>query len=395
MAKPAETSLEATAHPGIWKRTVVRFDERGEPRGAPKVTYKARCYGADGKEHAKYFPTLTAAKNWRTNQLADRTKGQWFDPSAGRITLAEYAHHWLRTRVDLRKSTRRIYEGNLRLHILAKVGDIELGPMALGAITTEALRHWIAELSANEERNLSPTTVNQVYRTLNAMLRAAVEDERLAKNPLGPIKPPKPLRVPMRFLTQAEVEDLADTINPSYRAFVLVGAYCGLRLGELAGLRWSDVDMLQRRITVENQLGTDEQQLAPLKTTASYRTIVMPRFVADVLGVHARFGATPSPSERGAFVFASPGGTPLQIHNFRHRVWQPAVRKAGFTGLRVHDLRHTCASLAIAAGADVKVLQDMLGHASAAMTLDQYGKLMPGRSEQVADRLDALHRGTA
>lgn len=195
----------------------------------------------------------------------------------------------------------------------------------------------------------------------------------------------------MRFLTQAEVDDLADTINPSYRAFVLVGAYCGRRLGELAGLRWSDIDTLQRRITVENQLGTDEQQLAPLKTTASYRTIVMPRFVADVLGVHVRFGATQSPSERGAFVFASPGGTPLQIHNFRHRVWQPAVRKTGFAGLRVHD----CASLAIAAGAGVKVLQDMLGHASAAMTLDQYGKLMPGGSEQVADRLDALHRGSA
>jgi integrase len=199
----------------------------------------------------------------------------------------------------------------------------------------------------------------------------------------------------MRFLTRAEVEDLADTINPSYRAFVLVGAYCGLRLGEMAGLRWSDVDMLQRRITVENQLGADEPQLAPLKTTASYRTIVMPRFVADALGVHARFGATQSPSERGAFVFASPEGTPLQVHNFRHRVWQPAVRKAGFSGLRMHDLRHTCASLAIAAGADVKVLQDMLGHASAAMTLDQYGKLLPGRSEQVADRLDALYRGSA
>lgn len=102
-----------------------------------------------------------------------------------------------------------------------------------------------------------------------------------------------------------------------------------------------------------------------------------------------------TPRDSYAFVFASPEGTPLQIHNFRHRVWQPAVRKAGFTGLRVHDLRHTCASLAIAAGADVKVLQDVLGHASAAMTLDHYGKLLPGRSEQVADRLDALHRGTA
>ena len=126
--------------------------------------------------------------------------------------MAEYAREWLRTRVDLRKSTRRIYEGNLRLHILARVGDVELGPMPLATITTEVLRHWIAELSADEQRNLSPTTVNQVYRTLNAMLRAAVDDERLAKNPLGPVKPPKPSKVPMRFLTQPEVESLADAI---------------------------------------------------------------------------------------------------------------------------------------------------------------------------------------
>jgi integrase len=76
-------------------------------------------------------------------------------------------------------------------------------------------------------------------------------------------------------------------------------------------------------------------------------------------------------------------------------VWQPAVGAAGLAPLRIHDLRHTTASLAIAAGADVKVLQTMLGHASAVMTLDRYGHLMPGRAQEIADRLDVLARAAS
>ena len=91
-------------------------------------------------------------------------------------------------------------------------------------------------------------------------------------------------------------------------------------------------------------------------------------------------------------VFTAPDGGPMDLHNFRARVWAPAVQRAGLDGLRIHELRHTCASLAISTGGSVKVIQRMLGHASAAMTLDRYGHLMPSESEAVADRLDALMR---
>jgi len=91
-------------------------------------------------------------------------------------------------------------------------------------------------------------------------------------------------------------------------------------------------------------------------------------------------------------VFSAPGGGYLRLENFRKRAWQPAVTAAGVAPLRIHDLRHTCASLAIAAGADIKVLQRMLGHASAALTLDRYGHLFPGQAQSVADRLDEIAR---
>ena len=94
-------------------------------------------------------------------------------------------------------------------------------------------------------------------------------------------------------------------------------------------------------------------------------------------------------------MFTSPDGDHIDPDNFRHRIWTPAVAAAGLAPLRIHDLRHTTASLAIAAGADVKMLQTMLGHASAVMTLDRYGHLMPGRAQDVADRLDALARAVA
>lgn len=91
-------------------------------------------------------------------------------------------------------------------------------------------------------------------------------------------------------------------------------------------------------------------------------------------------------------VFPAPEGGYLRLENFHKRAWNPAIAAAGVAPLRLHDLRHTCASLAIAAGADVKVLQRMMGHASAALTLDRYGHLMPGQARSVADRLDEMAR---
>jgi integrase len=125
------------------------------------------------------------------------------------------------------------------------------------------------------------------------------------------------------------------------------------------------------------------------KSAAGRRAVPLPRLVIEALEAH--LGSTINPGPDG-MVFPSPEGGYLRLENFRRRVWKPAVRLAGLPPLRFHDLRHTCASLAIAAGADVKVLQRMLGHASAALTLDRYGHLLPGQAEQVALRLDNAAR---
>ncbi len=167
-------------------------------------------------------------------------------------------------------------------------------------------------------------------------------------------------------------------------------------IAAFAWARWpgfaGTVDLLHRHVQVVEQLGRDENGrwgLQPLKTRSSVRSVALPAVVIDSLDEHLRHWAGRG---REGFVFTAPDGGHIDPDNFRSRVWTPTVAAAGLAPVRIHDLRHTTASLAIAAGADVKMLQTMLGHASAVMTLDRYGHLMPGRAQDVADRLDALAR---
>ncbi len=222
----------------------------------------------------------------------------------------------------------------------------------------------------------------QAYRTLNRILTAAVDDELLGRNPLRGVKPPQTKSEPMRFLSHEDVAALAAAIDrpsvPRFRArrrrhrFASGGA-------ELIGLRRRPVDLLRRTITVVEQVRYigDRHQTLPPKSAAGRRAVSVPGVV--VAAVEEHLAAYSEPGLDG-LVFPAPEGGYLRLENFRKRVWQPATLAAGVAPFRIHDLRHTCASLAIAAGADVKVLQRMLGHASAALTLDRYVHLLPGQA---------------
>jgi len=359
------------------------------------VRYEVRLRGTDGAERSKSFRTRKDAESYERAQLTDKARGTWSDPRAGRVTLAEWVTEWQRTIVHLRPSSIRIYDTNLRLHVLPV-----LGAQPLGKITTPMLRGWLSDLMVKHvgrdlDRTLAPATVHQAYRALHVVLMSAVENGYVGRNPLDGVKPPKVEHEQMRFLTAEQVLALANAIDPGYRAFVLVASFCGLRAGELLGLRWCNVSLPDRRIHVSEQLdyaNARGETTAP-KSSAGRRAVSMPHVVSKALAEHALGGYAGQRPD--GFVFVSPAGGPVDLNNFRDRVWRPAIAKAGVAPLRIHDMRHTCASLAIAAGADVKVVQNLLGHASAAMTLDRYGHLMPGRSEAVADRLDALVHAAA
>jgi len=167
---------------------------------------------------------------------------------------------------------------------------------------------------------------------------------------------------------------LADATRLRYRALVLVGAYGGLRIGELAGLRRSRVDLLRGTVEVA-EIVTEvggRLRVGPPKTRASRRTAGLRRTVVAELAAHLA-----APAERDALVFTAPKGGPLRVIAFRARIWRPATRTAGLDGLRIHDLRHTAVALWIAAAANPKEVAARAGHTSVSFTLDRYGHLYP------------------
>jgi integrase len=192
----------------------------------------------------------------------------------------------------------------------------------------------------------------------------------------------------MRFLTPAEIITMADAIRPLYRTLVLVGAYGGLRIGELAGLRRGRVDLLRGTVTVAEIVTELEGKLlfGLPKTRAARRTVGLPRFITRELEAHLA-----DPGDPSGYVFTAPNGGPLRVTAFRARIWRPATKAAGLDGLRIHDLRHTAVALWIAAGASPKEVAALAGHTSVSFTLDRYGHLYPDSYATLRDRLDALH----
>jgi integrase len=218
-------------------------------------------------------------------------------------------------------------------------------------------------------------------------MTAAVNADMLARSPCRAVRLPKIERQEMRFLTPAEVARLANAISPRYRALVLLAAYGGLRIGELAGLRRGRVNLVRGTVDVAEIVVEVKGKLfiGPPKTRAGRRTIGLPQAVVDELATH--LGPLGSAD---AHVFTSDKGGILRTSNFRAKVWLPAVRAAGLTPLRPHDLRHTAVALWIAAGANPKEVSVRAGHTSVAFTLDRYGHLFEGHDLELRDRLDTM-----
>jgi integrase len=254
-----------------------------------------------------------------------------------------------------------------------------MGPVKLNEVSHADVQAWASALGASR----SASTAIKAHRVLSLVLALAVRDGRLVRNPADGIGLPRETQRDRHYLSHAEVAALADAAGAD-RALILVLAYTGLRFGELAALRVRRLDPARRRIEVaESVTSVNGALIWGTPKGHARRWVSIPRFVAAELGIVVA-GRGPD-----KLVFESHHGGVLRSSNFRRDVFGPAAGASGLDGLVPHALRHTAASLAIAAGADVKVVQQMLGHKSATMTLDLYGHLFESRLDEVADRLDA------
>ena len=341
-----------------------------------KTSYRVRYRDPIHTQRSKSFPRKVDAERFGRTVEVEKDAGTWIDPKAGRTTLAEWRTRFVVTELGNRASTRARDESYWRNHM----GPI-LGPRPLASIDYATVQGWVGDLSAR----VSPATVAKAYGILSKTLNGAVKAGLIPANRAEGVELPRIEREEQQFLTVGEIDRLADAIDPQYRTLVLVGAYGGLRRGELFALRRSRVDLMARHLDiVETAIEVSgHHSFGPPKSKAGHRRVPLPRRVIDELIPElVRLG----PDD---LAWTSSEGHPLRS-NFRSRVWIPAIRRAGLDNLRMHDLRHTAVSLWIAAGANPKEIATWAGHSSVSTILDIYGHLLPGSEEPVMDALDRM-----
>ena len=359
--------------------------------------WRARYRDGRGREHSRHFTRRIDAQHWIDSVTTAIQTGSYVDPSRGKITVSDWSAQWLAGQAHLKPSTHARYVSVVRKHVVP-----EWGELAIADVSHADVQAWVSRLTAQR----SASTARKAHRVLSLMLSLAVRDGRFVKNPADGVGLPRETEKDRLYLTHEQVRELAAAcadppaavtkrraerghVSADYELVVLFLAYTGVRFGEMAALRVRRLDPLKRRVEVAEAVTSVNGALVwGTPKGHARRWISVPRFVAERLGEHVR-GRRPDD-----LVFTSPQGEPLRASNFRRDVFTPATRRVGLDGVVPHGLRHTAASLAIAAGADVKVVQAMLGHKSATMTLDLYGHLFDDRLDEVADALDRAARSS-
>lgn len=348
--------------------------------------YSVRYTRPDGKPAEKRgFRLKRDARAWAEDTESSKRQGLYVDVSKARQVVGELGPAWLENkRASMKPSAWRSLESAWRLHV-----EPEWGRRAIGMIRFSEVEAWIARLA----KLRSATTVIRAHGVLAGILDVAVRDRRIQVNPARDVKLPRKVRKEHRYLTAADVSRLA-IASKDNAVLVLVLAYCGLRWGEAAGLRVKDLDLLRRRINVtQNAVEVGDRIEVGTPKTHKRRSVPFPSLLTSPLAQAC------NGKGRDDLVFTSPRGGFVKRSRSDTGWFQAAVRAANLpTGdserLTPHTLRHTAASLAIASGANVKAVQRMMGHASAAMTLDVYADLFDDDLDPVADRLNAQLAGT-
>lgn len=355
----------------------------GSKRQAPG-RWRVRWYGPDGKPKAKTFAKLPQAEAEKDTITARLEKGSYRDPKTGKTAVRIVAEEWYESKRKIGRTTKRDYRDLLDNYVIPKWGDWQVS-----AVQWEDVNAWLTELETKpgkSGRTLGSARIIKAYRVLAMVMKHAVFSKRVATSPCHDHELPRPDDEDEHvYLTYDQLERLALAAG-EYRLLILTLGYCGIRWAEASAVKAGRLSVPKRRIRIVQNY-TDVSgvlALGPVKNHEK-RSVPLPRSFADELGALARGKAA------DGLLFTAPEGGPLRYANFRSRIFDPAVKEAGLAGLGItpHKLRHTAASLAIAAGADVKVVQLMLGHKDASMTLNIYGHLFPDRLDEVADALDA------
>lgn len=366
----------------------------------PDGTWRQRSHGGYAKEKD--------AKRALREVLTAREKGTFVVPS--KVTVAQFLENqWLpQARRQVRATTYETYERNVRNHVIPRLGTLRLQELSPGQVAD-----FYTALEADGTRRyggaLAPKTIRNIHVLLRRALGYAVEMGVLVANPVERVKPPKANTAGARGVddamtsgelqtwTAAQLRTYLDHVADDrlYAAW-MVSAATGMRRGEVLGLRWADLDLdtasaaVRQTIVVVNY----EIRYSEPKTRRGRRTVDLDRQTVEALRSHRvrqaqeRLAAG-SAWHKADLVFTDPTGRPVHPHSFS-QAFERHSKAAGLPAIRLHDLRHTHATLALKAGVPVKVVSERLGHASTAFTMDTYTHCIPGMQADAARQVAAL-----
>jgi len=354
------------------------------PPGAPRE-----------QRRAGGFATKAQAVEAMHALQSSAASGRFVEPS--RQTVGQYLQTWLQSvrPPAVRGGTWRGYELNVRRHLVPRLGSLPLQQLNRAAV--KAAYQDIAEQGSPSAGPLNAKTVHNVHLTLRKALHDAVEDRMLSHNPADGAHRLHRDRPEMKTWSADQLSTFLTAVADDER-FPLwrLAATTGMRRGELLGLRWHDVDLNGGRVQVVQQRvrGDGGFTYGPPKTSKGRRSIALDPATVGALATHRKAQAVIRPrfgpyDEDADLVFARADGSPMDPDSVSGR-FERLVRAFRLPIIRLHDLRHTHATLALAAGIHPKVVQERLGHSSVTMTLDLYSHAVPGMQADAASRIAAL-----
>lgn len=308
--------------------------------------WQATVRHPSGQRWSKSDPLKRVVKDWADELEGKMRRGDFLDPSAGRMTLAGWWGEWSTTR-RVEEATRRKNASHWGVHV-----EPAFGSWPLVSIKSWDVERWVSGMVAAE---VGPPTVAASLSLLTHLMNAAVKHQLVATNPAALVKAPTVPKHKDRFLSHEEADRLLEQFDGVHHLFVHVMLATGLRWEEAAALDGRHVNFLRGTITVEQALGRDGK-IKPPKTAAGYRDVPLTAELTEDLSRHVVNLAKP--------VFQQPNGERLDYSNWRARTWVPAVRRAHLDDPQPtpHDCRHTYGSWLGEAGVPVHEIAALLGH---------------------------------
>lgn len=325
------------------------------------------------------FPTKGIAKQRKQRLEIEKIDLGPVKNGATSTPFKEWAEEWWKShaRTFGSPNSARTEGSRFRRHVVGR-----LGHLPMGEIDAAVVRAWLGQLAEPDDAEydpLSAKSILNVHGYLHMALETAVAERMIRSNPCGSSNLPKWQPPEMRFLNEDELAEVIALVPIQWRAIAYFIAATGCRVGEAIGLRQRCVDVLGAKVRFETQLRREGNRYvnAPLKTKASKRTIGIPPSLVSVLAELVSV-------DEEAYVFLGPqGGRPIFYDVFRE-VWQKALAKTKYKGVRIHDLRHTHAAHLISKGRPLTSVQRRLGHSSIKVTSDVYGHLLPEVEDDTA-----------